>query len=500
MRLRGIITFSLVAVALAGCLEAEELHPGELVCRQGHCNFQATPEPTRQANELSIAVNPRDPLNIIASGKDYFPAEAGDCVRDGLYVTFDGGVTWETMNVPGSPWKTQSDPTQFSPDADLSKYWCVTDPVVEFDDDGTAYWSIMPYQCDPVTGSKTGDGLHPDGGFNDWFWSCSSMYVLVSEDGGRTWPIIRELAFGPRLEHDKQWMAISDTGTILVCWDRDPSYQVGSLLGPGSNAADQLTAAGYMVCSTSDDQGRTWSEVTDVNPPGTWSGFLPWIDWGPDGAWLAAINPEGEVIVSRSDDGLAWEAPMVVGTYENPPANGAFGWPALNGSAFRTFALPSLAVDRSDGPTRGTIHVAWMDHSVGYGQILYTRSTDGETWAEPVRLRDDGANPTHDQFMPAINVGSDGILDAIWFDRRDDPDNYLYALYHSYSPDGGETWSPDLKVSEHLSDEQFSHHQNGMVFLGDYIDLDATPGQAHVVWVDTRNEKADAFVATIQRG
>lgn len=505
--------------ALAGCLSDGDSGPdagfhaseAELVCHaDGSCNFQATVDPVeRQANELTIAVNPTDPDNILAAGKDYNPADAGDCVRDGVYVTHDGGRTWSNGNVPGSPWRLVSeDPASFEPHPELSRFWCVTDPVLAFGPDGTAYWSIMPYQCDPASGSKTGEGVLPDGGLNDWFWTCSSMYVLVSEDGGETWPIVREVAFGPRLEHDKQWMSVAPDGTVLLCWDRDPTYQL-FFLAPGDNPAEQLEQPGYMVCSVSTDKGRTWSDVTDVNPPadpvtgmgGTWDGYLPWVDWTADNtAWLAALDSAGNVIVSSSPDGLSWSEPTVVGNYTNPPPSGAYGWPALEGSVFRTFALPSLAIDRSDGPHGGNLYVTWMDHSGDDAEVLMTVSRDGgATWTEPVRVHDDARDSGVDQFMPMVSVGPDGTVDVAWWDRRDDPDNHLFDLYYTYSLDGGRTWAENLRVSEVSSDEQYSHHQNGMIFLGDYNDIDSSEGFAYPVWVDTRNGKADAFMAKIER-
>ncbi|MGB0652557.1 MAG: sialidase family protein [Thermoplasmatota archaeon] len=510
-----VTLFLLLATGLAGCLGDDGDAAGNggdgqrdhaVLCREGICNFQATVDPAdRQANELSIAVNPLDPLNMLASGKDYTPSEAGDCVWDGLYVTHDGGLTWANSNLPGSNWRLLDDPTSYEPHPQLSRFWCATDPVLAFGPDGTAYWTVMPYQCDTLSGSKfgrefvpgTGVGL-PDGGLNDWFWTCSSMYVLVSEDGGDTWPIVNEVAFGPRLEHDKQWISVAPDGTVLLCWDRDPTYQITNAL---DQVSSQLTAPGYMVCSTSTDKGRTWSDVTDVNPEGTWDGFLPWVDWTSDNvAWMAALDAAGNILVSSSQDGLAWDDPTVVGSYENPPPNGEFGWPALNGSTFRSFALPAMAVDRSGGPFDGALYVTWMDHSGGDGDVLVAIShDDGATWSDPVPVHHEPAAVGFDQFMPAVAVGPDGTADLIWYDRRDDPADHLFHLYHAYSTDGGATWSDGLRVSEHASDEQYSHHQNGMIFLGDYIDLDASWGQAHAVWVDTRNNKADAFVATIER-
>jgi hypothetical protein len=38
-----------------------------------------------------------------------------------------------------------------------------------------------------------------------------------------------------------------------------------------------------------------------------------------------------------------------------------------------------------------------------------------------------------------------------------------------------------------------------MVFLGDYRDMRSVRGQATMIWVDTRNHKADAFIATVER-
>ncbi len=500
----GLVGF-LLTVMLAGCIGGTDESNHEASPRPAAstldcsvaCNIQATLSPEgRQANELTIAVNPTDPRNILASGKDYTPSEAGDCVWDGIYATFDGGATWTNSNVPGSNWKRLGDPTaELHPQ--LSKFWCATDPVLAFGPDGTAYWSVMPYQCDPFTGSKTGADVFPDGGPNDWLWSCSSMYVLVSIDGGRTWPIVNEIAFGPRLEHDKQWMSVAPDGTVLLCWDRDPSYQIAL---PGNNPAGQLTNPGYMQCATSLDKGRSWSAPTNVNAPGTWDGFLPWVDWDHLGrAWMAALDSSGNVIVSWSPDGLRWMEPTIVGNYTNPPPNGAFGWPALQGSVFRTFALPALAIDRSSGPFGGSLYVTWMDHSGSDAEIRTVWSRDGVSWSDPVRIHDDDPTNGVDQFMPVISVGPDGTVDAVWYDRRDDPAGHLFDLYHSFSLDGGVTWSQNLRVTDQSSDEQFSHHQNGMVFLGDYIDLDSGPGRAYPVWVDTRNEKADAFIAVIER-
>src|SRR5581483_5419431 len=104
----------------------------KLVCAPD-CNHQATSSPaTRQANELSVAVNPLNPKNIIATGKDYTPDQAGECVWAGVYTSMDGGATWKDQNVPGSPWAIKADPTKAGDRTPFTSFWCATDPVVRF--------------------------------------------------------------------------------------------------------------------------------------------------------------------------------------------------------------------------------------------------------------------------------------------------------------------------------------------------------------------------------
>ena len=496
----GWLALLVLGTMAAGCVAGPETDPtaepeqARLACIDAVCNFEATVSPeTRQANELGIAVNPTNPLNIIATGKDYTPEEAGDCTWSGIYATLDGGKTWKNQNVPGSPWRRLQDPTV--PVTPFSKFWCATDPVVAFGPDGRAYWTVMPYQCDALSGSKTGRGVLPNGGFNDWLWTCSSMYVLVSDDGGMTWPVelAREVATGIRLAHDKQWIAVApDNSKVLICWDYTGEGSTSPDLVPHAPNAEPAS----VVCSVSRDRGASWSRFEVA----TTAGGLPWIDFGPDGrAWMAISNgfTEGDVLVLHSDDGVRWSEPVKVAAFENGPGRNEYGWPTLEGSSFRLVPAPALAVDRSAGPHGGRVYVTYFSHEAGQGEALLAWSDDGTTWSAPVRP---GPAPSgFDQFMPSVSVGPDGTVDVSWNDRRDDPQDHLFHVYYAYSLDGGATFAPALRVTDQASDERHSHHQNGMVFLGDYRDGDSTDGRAHLTWVDTRHGKADVMVATVER-
>lgn len=488
-----LLSLAALALLVAGCLAPQQ--PGATTgvpSLDGEiANLQATVEPkTRQANELSIAVNPLDPMNIIATGKDYTPDEAGECVWAGIYASKDGGKTWKDQNVPGSPWKRLKDPN--APQTVFSKFWCVTDPVIRFGPDGTAYWAVMPYQCDPVSGSKIGNGVIPLGGLNDFAFTCSSMFVLVSTDGGLTWPLdkVREIATGLSLVHDKEWIAVSPDGKRLVyCWD----YQ-----GQGSTTADGGVAPpeqpqGGVVCSVSNDKANSWSKFAFA----TDKGGSPQMEFDASGrAWMVATGGGSHYVLS-SEDGVKWSEPVKAATAKNPTARNSLGRAVLEGSDFRVSSYGTLAIDRSTGPHAGTIYLAYFDHAAGNGDTMLVSSRDGKTWSAPVRVNDDAGKA--DQFMPAVSVGPDGTLDVSWMDRRDDPNNHLMDAYYAYSLDGGKTFSKNVRVSNVSSDEKYSRHQNGAIFLGDYRDMGSSEGSATLTWVDTRNQKADVFVATIAR-
>lgn len=488
-------TLFLLVFLLSGCLSSgSDLEP-RIASAEGEdgkiINWIATTQADRQANELTIAVHPDGPNIIAVSGKDYTPAEAGSCVWDGLYVTTDGGQTWEQSNVPGSNWRLTSDPTTYQPDPLLSKFWCATDPVLAFGPSGRLIWSVMPYQCDPISGSDTGRGILPDGGFNDWFWTCSSMYVLTSTDLGQTWDTITEVTVGPRLEHDKQWLDVRADGQVMLCWDRDPTYQLTTLLDAG-NVGQQLSEPGYVQCAVSEDEGQTWSAPYDVNPVNTYDGFLPWVAYDVNGdPWMAVLDSMGQVLVAPT---LYNGPPTVIGTYVNPQPGGEYGWPVLDGQDFRCFALPSLAF-LLEGEHAGNGLVAWM-------------TMDGEKAELALRVLDAGSGDwktvsgpksSADMFMPAVTAGPDGIFDVFWYDRKVDAGGQGFSLYHSASSDGGFTWTRPLRVQDALVDPNLSHHQNGMVFMGDYIDATSGDGFAMATFVDTRNGKADAAIVKVER-
>lgn len=493
----ALAAFTLVPL-LAGCLSNADVQPQGLLgggllpgalsapalrCPPGlaSCNLLATIEPERQGNEVTIAVNPTDPANVVAGAKDYYPESAGQCVWNGVYHTLDGAA-FESRSLPGSPWLLTTNPGAFEPNV-MSQYWCATDPVVAFGPDGTLYYSILAYQGDPVTASKIGkDQLGT--GVNDVAFNRVSIVVGVSRDGGATFESFNVVDSGtfPVNFHDRQWIEVDQrSGNVYVAWT---SFSV-----PGN------------MFYKSTDGGQSWGLPTflDATPANIEAG----------GLYVAVANG-GEVVVG----GCGAEGPAV--TVSADEGATFTGWQTFAEGAdegmeadYRGGGVCMVAADDTDGPHAGNVYMAWTDTRDGDRDIYFKASAVGQllegglaaqahdAGMAPIRLNDNADDS--DQFMPAISVNPNGVIDVAWYDRRNDPEAKLLDIYHTYSLDGGRTWSPNFRVTEISSDPQYSLHQGGFVFIGDYIDIDSSVECAWPVWVDTRNQKADVMTSCVER-
>jgi hypothetical protein len=509
---RLLVGLALVLPAFSGCItgddtvdEAEAPDPEEQVpdakarCHgdgNGSCNYDTLVEPEREGNEVTIAANPADPDNVVAGAKDYYPESAGDCVWDGKYHTKDGGASWTSESLPGSPWKLATNPSDFQRN-EASQYWCMSDPVVAFGPEGTLYYTFLAYQGDPVTGSSLGKsvtcpvneevGFVPCSGANDVAFNRVSIGVMVSHDGGETISDVTMIDSGafPVNFHDRQWVNVDqETGTVYVAWT--------SIFLPGN------------LVYRSSDQGQTWDgpvlldnlpmaastpDAADGTPAESTSPSQLFVATGPDGrVHVSGCEGEGPYMTTSTDGGATFGDWQHVVEARDEGMN----------ASYRSGQICMVAADETDGPHRGNVYMVYAATPEGHRDVFFTRSTDGgDTWSEPVQLnRDETRN---DQFLPTVSVNPDGVVDVAWWDRRHDEDNVFLDVYHRYSRDGGQTWSDELRVTTNSSDPRHSIHQGGFVFVGDYIDIDGTGECAWPVWVDTRNRKADVMTTCVER-
>jgi hypothetical protein len=470
-----------------------------LLCHEdGRCNFEMTPDEGRQGNEVTLAVNPLDPRNVVGGAKDYYPDDAGECVWDGVYVTHDGGRTpYEDRSFDGSPWRQikSPDPSKLNY---ASQFWCTTDPVAYFDLAGNLYYVLMAYQADRVTGSKTCEKecappeavcdvapTCPHGALNDWAFNRAVQIVAVSSDGGDTFHTFTPTMEGsfPVAFHDKAWLAAQNDGSAIhILW---LSFLAGGQM--------------YM---RSTDGGKTFTEAKQFATLFTGAGQGSFVDVGPgDEVYASWGVGDGVTLVRSADKGATWDEPRRV--LDMVPSAVGDG---LSPRDRRDLGFPALATDKfADSPFANAVYFVWQDgrDEGDPANIYFSASYDGgETFGEPVRLNDDATAAP--QIMPAVSVSPGGVIDVTWVDQRLDAEGTLLLdQYYTYSLDGGKTWAPSFRVRDADDrgwDPNLSHHQNGMVFIGDYIDIDSSWQAAHPVWPDTRSGSVvDVYTATLLR-
>lgn len=135
-----------------------------------------------------------------------------------------------------------------------------------------------------------------------------------------------------------------------------------------------------------------------------------------------------------------------------------------------------------------------------------THSIDrGRTWTKPVRVSDSVKENTV-QRIPALAVIENGVLGIIWYDSRRDSTNQCFDMFFAISLDGGETFLPNVRVSNEMSCSNVKGNIVNKFDVaerwpvgGDYIGLaSSSDGLFHAVWADSRNKVYQLWTTTIR--
>ena len=429
------------------------------------CLAFASPNDSPSKAEVDIAVNPKDPLNIVVSSKDKDP-KGSDCVWAIPQVTKDGGKTWKTVYLGG-------DMASRTPGTPLFGWHCITDPIMVFDKNGVLYYSLQAYD---LQRGRPASPVDPTGVINGAD-AGGNMYTAVSTDGGLTWPTVLLLHAGDGVAifHDFMRMGVNPkTGTVYTIWNQYNAQQ---------NSVPVLVA---VTPGASSAQPPVYVPIPDK--PG---------DPGMSGL---AVAKDGTVYAAfMASDGTGYLATSVddAKTFSTPTkfANLTVVPRMKGNNTFRTGSGFELAVDNSGGARDGWLYASYSSYDNGTDPNVYTMASHdkGKTWSAPVRVNQVAAN---DQWMPRPLVDARGVVHVVYFDRGYDPQNFGIDATWAASADGGASWS-NTRLTTRSFDGGLGIHQDGFPFIGDYIGIASDAKHVWMGFPTTHTGRAEIAVAKV---
>jgi hypothetical protein len=298
--------------------------------------------------------------------------------------------------------------------------------------------------------------------------------IFRSFDSGADWTLLQENATGG----DKQWFTIDNTFSP----GRGNMYQAWSTAGNNW---------GERQFSRSIDGGRTWEYPI----------FLPnYPIWG-----TLDVDDSGDLYIGGLADTYDAYFTCLKSTnakYSNQTpsfpqvANVNLGGTLSYGATINPAGLSGqtfLAVDRSNGPTRGNVYMA-ASVAVNDANPLdfdFVRSTNGGlSWSTPIRLNEDLRNRGAFHWFGTFGVAPNGRIDAFWLDNRANTLATKSALYYRSSNDGGISWTKEVQVSPSFDPTIGYPNQNK---IGDYMTVASDDKGANIAYSATFNNEEDIW-------
>jgi hypothetical protein len=326
------------------------------------------PSPFGDGNaEVESAV---DPTN------GYIYEEWIGCNGIGFSRSTDGGATFSApITLLGSDDSSQ----------DFS--W---DPALAVSENGTVYAAFMH--------SSSGSSLN--GG---------RPVVAISYDHGATFSKAINVSTFSNMEFsDRDFIAVSQNGTIYVTWDYGPNGSFVSTVCPLGGSCYFTKGDFNIVISRSTDGGLTWSAPVPVSPNYPNGGAVS----GP-----LIVEPNGQIDVlyedyaiganhtleqgynyftSSNDGGSTWGNGTIVGAGEGRHLSNTEWW--IDGD---------LSRDRS-----GTLYASFdTPNSTSEDAWLTYSNNDGKNWSNPIELNQ-GISPTLN-IMPGV-AGANSSVYVAW--------------------------------------------------------------------------------------
>jgi hypothetical protein len=326
------------------------------------------------------------------------------------------------------------------------------------------------FRSDPVLNSNTAGSFFYLSLLQNFF-----VDLWRSITGGQSWTMVAPADGG-----DKQWFTIDNTnssghGFQYQCW---------------SNEADGNNFGGRQFSRSTND-GLTW--MNPINIPNTprWGT----LDVDSNGnLFIGGVNLDtGQIWCVRSTN--AKNGGVVPAFDQSTAVN--LGGQIVFGEAINPVGLVGqvfLAVERSGTSTNNNIYMLASVQPTGFAtgsDVMFARSTDGgRTFSAPRRINDDPINHAKWHWFGALSVAPNGRIDVVWYDSRSAANNTTSQLFYSYSVDGGNTWSPNVALSNPFN--PFIGYPN-QPKIGDYITVVSDDAGPNVAYAATFNGEEDIY-------
>jgi hypothetical protein len=384
--------------------------------------------------EPTIAVNPRNQLNVVAASSP-----------DNIFHSVDGGKSWVATKIK-------------SPYGVFGSLQVICDSKGNF---------FLIHQSD-----VSGRGLEND----------SSLEVLVchaSYDGGKTWDDGTSFGFNANKDQVKPFAASDTKGNIWVTWS-----QIDKL-----GSSDSTCHSVIMLSSSS--TGKKWSKPVPISQYSgscglddrTAIGAMPGIS--SDRKVYVTWTQGNQIFLDRSlDGGSMWLTNDIVVAKQAGGGNLSIpGCDHYNG-------MPVLKLDKTKSDRNGLILMCWADQRNGKSNtdIFFSRSSNfGDIWLPAQKVNTDKGD-SH-QYMPAMCIDDVwGTVFILFYDRRGHDDDQT-DVYLAYSRDSGTTFR-NIKVSE----KSFRHSKSP---AGKNLSITSHNGTIIPIWTSEENDKTIILSAVI---
>ncbi len=389
--------------------------------------------------EVEIAVNPKDPKHQVIAGH----AATNSFATLNTFVTTDGGQTWTFI-----PLGAAEDGYAAADTAIPHRF----DPAVAFDRDGNVYVvygvTLVAKAATPTTPAQP---------------ARTAIVVARSGNGGRTKASYTfttvDVAPDTAASGNDRWVIetarnpnnLNGPDVVHLFWTRnnaDGSQWVMTRVSRTTNPLD-FFAAIRVHGGTAPGTLRVGKDA-GAGPNG--EVYVAWHECAQaaPGSGLCAAAPRSIWVSKSTNGGGTYTAEEVV---TNLTLDRVEMVPSLPTRGIRF--SPTIDVDRSTGPNRGRVYLAWNDAGTGPNPLanndtdikLRSRGPADAAWTAPITVNRD---PLHSQTqaLPRLSVDDGtGLVSVFWLDTaNDDFNDVLVEPWGAVSTDG-KTFLPDFRIA-----------------------------------------------------